>query len=302
MSDNQVPDTYLRKPEWLRTSIPHGDSYKKVKSVKEGNKLATVCEEANCPNMCECWQNKHATFMILGKKCSRSCLFCSVDNLNSKSNPDENEPEKIAFAVKELGLKYCVITSVTRDDIEDGGVCQFVQTIEQIKNVNEDVIIELLIPDFLGKKEILRKIADSGAQVIGHNIETSRKLHAKIRPQADYGRSLEVLKRLKDYSDSIVTKSSFMVGLGENDSDICEMFSDLKNSNVDIVYIGQYLKPSKDCINVERYVSLEKFDEYKLLGEKLGIAVVVSGPLVRSSYKAENSYKAFIQKKNSLGF
>ena len=281
-SDN--PDNKGRKPLWLRKKIPSGPDYINLKKIKEHYQLATVCEEARCPNVCECWKKKHATFMILGSRCTRTCLFCSVEK-KKPSPPDESEPLRIANAVKELGIRYTVITSVTRDDLEDGGAALFSRTVETIRELNPDVLIELLIPDFKANTESLQKVISSKPDILGHNIETSRRLHQICRRASNYDQSLQVLSLIKKLNPLQVTKSAFMVGLGETDEEIFEMLNDLKKHKVDQICIGQYLQPSKNSMPVARYLEEPDYQKYRKWAEDLGFSSVQAGPFVRSSYR-----------------
>jgi len=280
----------IKKPSWLKVKLPSGDRYKHVKLLKNSLNLVTVCEEARCPNLEECWNEKHATFMLLGKECTRNCNFCSVGFNKHPLFKDNDEASRISLAVKELGLKYCVLTSVTRDDLDDGGALVFAETVKQIREKNPQTLIELLVPDFKGNKLNIDIVLNSNPSVIGHNLETSRQLHKRVRPQADYNLSLEVLRYFKEKNPSMVTKSSFMVGLGETNKDVKEMLVDLKTALVDIVYIGQYLQPARNSLKVSRYVESKLFNEYSSLGESIGIKTVKAGSLVRSSYRALSSY------------
>jgi len=280
----------IKKPSWLKVKLPSGDRYKQVKHLKNSLNLVTVCEEARCPNLEECWNEKHATFMLLGKECTRNCNFCSVGFNKYPVFQGDDEARRISLAVSDLELKYCVLTSVTRDDLEDGGASVFAETIKQIRQKNPDTLIELLVPDFQGNKLSMDLVLNSRPSVIGHNLETSRQLHNRVRPHANYDMSLKVLRYFKDKDPLMVTKSSFMVGLGETDKDVKEMLVDLKKVSVDIVYIGQYLQPAKHSLKVSRYVEEKLFDEYREFGESLGIKTIKSGSLVRSSYMALQSY------------
>lgn len=273
------------KPDWLKIKIGNGDNFSKVRNILKEKRLHTICEEANCPNKAECFGNRTATFLILGDICTRNCGYCSVKTGKPKK-VDLDEPKRIAEAVKELKLRYVVITSVTRDDLEDGGASVFVDTIKQIKNCK----VEVLIPDFKGNINSIKKIINARPDVIGHNIEVTKNLFDKVRKQGDYSLSLELLKNIKKNSD-ITTKSGFMVGLGENYKEIIETIEDLRNAKVDILTIGQYLQPSKNNLKVEKYYSPAEFENLKKIAESIGFRNVIAGPLVRSSYHAKELFE-----------
>ncbi len=277
---------HLRKPEWLKVRIPSGYDFRAVSDLLKQYNLSTVCQEARCPNMHECWNNKSATIMILGKICTRACRFCSVETGNPGGKIDLQEPGHVAAAVKKLGLKYVVITSVDRDDLEDYGSGHYAATISAIRKENPETRVEALIPDFSGK-EYLRKVADAYPFVIGHNVETVERLTEYIRDRrCGYKKSLKVLRQVKELDRSIYTKSGFMLGLGEDKEEIIQTLKDLKVVGVDVVTIGQYLQPTRKHHFVQKYYTPEEFDEFRKLGEDIGIKHVLSGPLVRSSYHA----------------
>lgn len=277
---------YLKKPEWLKVRIPSGYDFRAVFDLLKQYNLSTVCEEARCPNMHECWNNKSATIMILGKICTRACRFCSVETGNPGGKIDLQEPGHVGAAIKKLGLKYVVITSVDRDDLEDYGSGHYAATISAIRKENPESRVEALIPDFSGK-EYLRKVADAYPFVIGHNVETVERLTEYIRDRrCGYKKSLKVLRQVKGLDRSIYTKSGFMLGLGEDKEEIIQTLKDLKVVGVDVVTIGQYLQPTRKHHFVQRYYTPEEFDEFRKLGEDIGIKHVLSGPLVRSSYHA----------------
>jgi lipoic acid synthetase len=284
------PQSLLRKPPWLKMKIPGGESYQKIHTLRKQHNLATVCEEARCPNLGECWSKKHATFMLFGKKCTRACRFCDVDS-GKPLPPDLDEPRKVAEATQALGVKYCVITSVNRDDLEDNGAFLFAETIRQLKLLNPGILVELLIPDLQGSEKDLQTILNANPDVLGHNLETSRRMHPSARPQSNYDTSLNVLRNAKKSAPHVLVKSAFMVGLGETDPEISEMLLDLKNHGVDIVHIGQYARPQSWNLPVLRYVSPEQFQEFEKQGNALGISAILAGPLVRSSYRAETTYR-----------
>jgi len=273
-----------RRPEWLKVKIPKGENYTFLKELVSRKKLNTVCEDARCPNMAECWQRKIATFMILGETCTRSCGFCSV-KLGKPDAIDYNEPQRVAESVRDLGLKHAVITSVNRDDQRLGGADIFAMTITKIKKLVPDCRVEVLIPDFRGVWEALDVVLDAKPDILNHNIETVKRLYHFVRPQADYERTLELINRSKE--KGFVTKSGFMVGIGETDEEIFKLMKDMRASGCDIVTIGQYLRPTKNHLPVQRFVHPDRFKEYKKFGLNLGFRHVESGPLVRSSYHAD---------------
>lgn len=274
-----------RKPRWLRVNMQDLQKEEAVKKILKNLSLNTVCQEANCPNRIECFSNKTATFMVLGTQCSRNCRFCNVTH-NALEPVDPEEPENVAKASLELGLKHVVVTSVTRDDLPDGGAAHFAKVINAIRAVNKKIAIEVLIPDFQGDLESLKKVTDSKPDIINHNIETIPRMYEKVRPQADYRQSLEVLGNVKNLEPSIFTKSGIMVGLGETPKEVHHVMEDLRRYQCDFLTVGQYLAPSKDHYPMEEYITPEVFKEYKKKAESLGFSFVASDPLVRSSYKA----------------
>ncbi|HEY3249832.1 MAG TPA: lipoyl synthase [Ignavibacteria bacterium] len=273
-----------RRPEWLKVKIPTGENYAYLKDLVRKKKLNTVCEDARCPNMAECWHRKTATFMILGEICTRSCGFCSV-KLGKPVAIDYDEPRRVAESVRDLGLKHAVITSVNRDDQKLGGADVFAMTITKIKELVPGCRVEVLIPDFRGVWEALDVVLEAKPDILNHNIETVKRLYHFVRPQADYNRTLELLKRAKE--KGFTSKSGLMVGLGENDDEVKDLLHDLKSVNCDIVTIGQYLRPTKNHLPVQRFVHPDVFGEYREYGMDLGFKHVESGPLVRSSYHAD---------------
>lgn len=281
-----------RLPSWFKQEIPDWEKVRGLKDLFRQSRLHTVCESAHCPNMGECWGRGTATFMILGDICTRACRFCAVP-AGKPSEVDSGEPRNVALAIQRMNLKYVVLTSVARDDLADEGAEQFAQTITEIRRLSPHVKIEILIPDFSGRRENLKIVTGAKPEVVSHNIETVFRLSKKVRPQADYQRSLGVLKMFKELDPVIFTKTSFMVGLGETRGEIEELMGDLIGTGCDILTIGQYLSPSpsKRHVPVEHFVSPEEFDSYKTLGLKLGFKYVLSGPLVRSSYIAEEGYE-----------
>ena len=275
-----------RKPEWLNIKLRGNREINNVNNLVKGLSLNTVCEEANCPNLMECFSKRTATFMILGSNCTRNCTFCNVTT-GKPEVVDLEEPLKVANAVKELGLKYVVITSVTRDDLPDGGAEHFAKVIESIKELNESIIVEVLIPDFKGDKTALSKVVESKPEVINHNVETIPKLYSSVRPMAIYERSLKLLENVKSMDKNILTKSGIMVGLGEKEEEVIDLFKDLRKVDCDILTIGQYLAPSKKHHPVVEYIHPDIFENYKNKALKMGFKFVASGPLVRSSYHAD---------------
>ena len=275
----------IPRPEWLKVRLPSGEGYTKTKNIVEKFELHTVCEDARCPNMAECWGSGTATFMILGDICTRSCGFCNVKT-GRPTELDRDEPRRVAKAIEAMGIDYAVITSVNRDELSDGGAGLFAETIDQIRSINPGCKIEVLIPDFKGDFESLMTVLKADPDVLNHNIETVPRLYKRVRPQADYQQSLELIQRAKEFGS--VTKSGMMVGLGENSGEVYEVLGDLKQSGCDIVTIGQYLQPSNKHLKVESYVDPLEFAEYKAFGRVMGFMAIESGPLVRSSYHAKD--------------
>jgi lipoic acid synthetase len=274
----------VRKPEWLKVRILSED-LNRMEAFLKNMALNTVCQSANCPNMGECFARRTATFMIMGNICTRNCRFCAVE----KGHPqplDEDEPRRVAEAAKRLGLKHVVVTSVTRDDLPDGGASHFAKTIYELKKLS-GVTIEVLVPDFMGNEEAIRTVVEAKPDVINHNVETVPRLYKRVRPKADYIRSLTLLKKVKELDPLILTKSGIMVGLGETEEEVIEVMKDLRDIDCDMMTIGQYLRPSHKHIEVAEYVTPEQFKRYEEIGYKLGFKHVASGPLVRSSYHAD---------------
>jgi len=280
----------LRKPPWLKKRIPPFQDLQKVKSILDETDLHTVCEEARCPNLGECFARGTSTFLILGKICTRDCGFCAVGH-GVPVQPDEAEPEKVAQAVKKMGLQYVVITSVTRDDLSDGGASLFANTIQTIRALDSKTKVEVLIPDFQGGLNSLKSVLKEGPDVLNHNIETVSRLYPEVRPQADYQRSLYLLKTSKESHPNVLTKSGFMLGLGENREEVLELLRDLRDAGCDLLTIGQYLQPRQDRLPVVRFVPPKEFEEYKTIGEEIGFKAVSSGPFVRSSFHAFEMFK-----------
>lgn len=274
-----------RLPPWLTVRLPKRRPIEDVQELLRERRLHTVCEEARCPNLWECWTKKSATFMIMGDTCTRSCRFCAVKT--GKGAPlDPDEPARVADAAQALGLRHVVVTSVNRDELENGGAEHFAATILALKERLPRSVIEVLTPDFLGKKEAIQIVVDAKPHVFNHNIETVPRLYRQVRPQARYARSLEMLRYIKEANPNIYTKSGLMVGLGENKDEVIELLRDLRAHSVDIVTIGQYLKPGKGYLDVAEYVHPDVFAEYKKIGEDIGFLFAASGPFVRSSYNA----------------
>lgn len=274
-----------KRPDWLRVKLPYGDEFKKVREIIDDHDLHTVCESAKCPNMGECWGAGTATFMILGDVCTRSCGFCAVKTGRPPEELDWEEPERVAEAVRLMGLNHAVVTSVNRDEREDGGAPIFAETILQIREQNQSCTVEVLIPDFRGNWDALQMVLDARPEILNHNVETVPRLYRRVRPQADYQRSLELLERSK--AQGLRTKSGIMVGLGERKEEVLQLMEDFAAIDLDVMTIGQYLQPTKMHLPVEEFVRPETFEWYKEQGEAMGIEHIESGPLVRSSYHAE---------------
>ncbi len=279
-----------RKPEWLKIKHHSSLQMEEVQAILKNLSLHTVCEEAACPNQLECFGRNTATFMILGRICTRNCTFCNVEK-GTITGIDENEPMRVAEAVETLRLKHVVITSVTRDDLSDGGAEHFVKTIREIKERTPKVIIEVLIPDLKGEKDALIKIIEAKPEIINHNIETVPRLYPGVRPMAVYERSLELIKRVKEFSDCIMTKSGIMVGLGEKENEVIDVLRELRQVNCDLLTIGQYLAPTKNHHPVVEYIHPDLFQKYKAIGMELGFKHIAAGPLVRSSYHADKAFE-----------
>jgi lipoyl synthase len=284
-----------RKPEWLKKKMPNKKSLDSMQQMVRHLKLHTVCEEANCPNLGECFENKTATFMILGETCTRGCRFCAVDK-GTALPPDPAEPEHLAEAVKELGLKHAVITSVTRDDLPDGGAAHFAASINAVRRLNPNTTIEVLIPDFQGNESALNTVLDAKPEILNHNIETVPSLYEKVRPGADFNRSIDLLMRVKKHHASILSKTGIMVGLGETQAEMTAVMTRLVGIRCDIVTIGQYLQPSAQHLPVAEFVTPEQFEAYRREGLALGIGFVESGPFIRSSYNAARALNAIRSK------
>ena len=280
-----------QKPAWLTVNSPKGQSYEGLKELFGKLSLHTVCEEAHCPNVPECWGGGTATLMLMGDVCSRACRFCMVTPGKPQGALDELEPDSVSFALSQMGLTYVVLTSVDRDDLPDGGAAHFARTIRLVKERNPGILVEVLIPDFQGEVCDLRRVVEAGPDVIAHNIETTLSLTPTVRdPRAHYWQSLSVLRNVKKLDRQVHTKSSIMVGLGESEEEVIQAMIHLRQADVDFLTVGQYLRPSARHLRVVEYVRPEKFQTYREIGEKLGFRYVASGPLVRSSYRAGEFY------------
>jgi len=278
------------KPEWLKVQLPNGKGYQEVKSNVRSNKLSTVCEESKCPNIGECWTAGTATIMLMGSVCTRACKFCSVDTGNPKGWLDPDEPDNSAESVRLMGLKYIVFTSVDRDDLDDGGAHHYAECVKAVRRENPQTNVEVLTPDFKGNLIALEEVLDSGIVVFAQNIETVKRLTHPVRdPRASYETTIKLLAHAKKYRPDILTKTSLMLGLGETDEEIKETMQDLKDIDLDIVTLGQYLRPTVNHLAIERYVKPSEFDEYRRWGLDMGFKEVVAGPFVRSSYRAERA-------------
>lgn len=275
------------KPEWLKVKAPAGENYNRIKSMLGDLNLATVCQEARCPNIGECWSGGTATFMLMGEVCTRGCRFCAVKTGNPKGKIDTEEPQKVGWAIAQMGLEYVVLTSVNRDDMEDQGAGHFAETIEVIRKNDPDLIVEVLTPDFKGREDLVQKIVTAKPHVFAHNVETVERLTPKVRdPRAKYNQSLSVLHMVKQMDPSIYTKTSIMLGLGETDEEVRTAMKDLRAVGCDVVTFGQYLQPSKRHLKVLEFISPEKFKQWEQEALSMGFMYCASGPLVRSSYKA----------------
>ena len=287
-----------KKPDWIRSKLSNSKEFFLTKTIVNKNNLVTVCQEANCPNMTECWSKKHATFMIMGDTCTRACAFCDVKT-GKPSKLDDFEPIKIAQAVKKLNLKHVVITSVDRDDLKDGGSNHFFEVINQIRKTNPNTTIEVLTPDFLRKGEAYKKVLEANPDVFNHNIETVPSLYLKVRPGSRYFSSLELLKNAKKINKKVFTKSGLMVGLGEKKDEILQVMDDLKAADVDFLTIGQYLQPSVKHFPLDRYYTPQEFVELETIAKSKGFLLVSSSPLTRSSYHADEDFAKLQQNRNN---
>lgn len=286
---NRPDNPIQRKPDWIRVKAPGGGEYKKTLDLVQTNKLHTVCEEAACPNLGECWSKKHATMMILGDTCTRACAFCNVKT-GKPAAPDLDEPRRVAQAVAKMGLNHVVITSVDRDDLEDGGANQFVETIKEIRKSSPTTTIEILTPDFLRKDGALEKVIDAGPDVFNHNLETVPRLYLSIRPGARYFASLRLLNRVKERNPKMFTKSGLMVGLGETKEEIMQVMDDMINAGIDFLTIGQYLQPTKKHAKIDRFWTPEEFRALETIAYSKGFLMVSATPLTRSSHHAGEDF------------
>jgi len=294
---NKPVNPIKKKPDWIRSKLVNSKEFFLTKTIVNNNNLVTVCQEANCPNITECWSKRHATFMIMGDTCTRACAFCDVKTGLPKKL-DELEPVKIAEAVKKLNLKHVVITSVDRDDLDDGGSEHFFEVITQTRKQNLNTTIEVLTPDFLRKGDAYKRVLDANPDVFNHNIETVPSLYLKVRPGSRYFSSLELLKNAKQVNKNVFTKSGIMVGLGESRDEILQVMDDLKAADVDFLTIGQYLQPSTKHFPLDRYYTPKEFDDLGTIAKAKGFLLVSSSPLTRSSYHADEDFAQL--KKNRL--
>lgn len=292
----------MRKPEWLKVRAPAGENYARIKDMLGELKLATVCQEARCPNMGECWSGGTATFMLMGEVCTRGCRFCNVKTGNAKLGlppVDPFEPEKVAYSISQMKLKYVVITSVDRDDMPDQGSDHFARTVKTVKKLDPDLIVEILTPDFRGDSQLIEHLAASYPDVFAHNIETVERLSPKVRdPRAKYRQSLDLLAQVKKFDSKIFTKSSIMLGLGEKDEEVIQSLKDLREVGCDVVTFGQYLQPTPKHLKVIEFITPEKFQRWQKTAEEMGFLYVASGPLVRSSYRAGEFFMEGMIKQN----
>ena len=288
-----------KKPTWIRSKLTNSKEFFLTKTIVNKNNLVTVCQEANCPNITECWSKRHATFMIMGDTCTRACAFCDVKT-GKPGKLDELEPIKISQAVKKLNLKHVVITSVDRDDLEDGGSNHFFEVINQTRKSNPNTTIEVLTPDFLRKGDAYKKVLEANPDVFNHNIETVPSLYLKVRPGSRYFASLELLKNAKKINKKVFTKSGIMVGLGENKDEILQVMDDLKAADVDFLTIGQYLQPSVKHFPLDRYYTPQEFNELGNIAKSKGFLLVSSSPLTRSSYHADEDFAKLQQNRINI--
>ena len=295
---NKPINPIKKKPEWIRSSLTNSKEFFLTKTIVNQNNLVTVCQEANCPNITECWSKRHATFMIMGDTCTRACAFCDVKT-GKPNRLDPLEPKKISLAVKKLNLRHVVITSVDRDDLQDGGSNHFFETITEIRKVNSNTTIEVLTPDFLRKGDAYKKVLYAKPDVFNHNIETVPSLYLKVRPGSRYFSSLELLKNAKIVNENIFTKSGIMVGMGEHKDEIIQVMDDLRSAKVDFLTIGQYLQPSVKHFPLNRYYDPSEFKELEIIAKAKGFLLVSSSPLTRSSYHADEDF-ALLKKNRKL--
>ena len=295
---NKEYNPIQRKPSWIKVKINDSTIYSETKKIIKEKGLVTVCEEANCPNISECWSKKHATFMILGDTCTRACAFCNVKT-GIPAEVDLSEPEKIANSVKELGLSHVVITSVDRDDLDDGGASHFANVVKAIKLTNPYTTVEILTPDFLRKKDSYKIVVNSNPDVFNHNLETVPSLYLKVRPGSRYFQSLNLLANVKLNNSKIFTKSGLMVGMGENKDELCQVMDDLRCADVDFLTIGQYLQPTPRHYPIKRFVTPEEFKVFEEIAYSKGFLMVSSSPLTRSSYHAGEDFAVLQSKRLS---
>lgn len=298
-SDSQGKTPQRTKPDWLKVRAPSGENYTRIKNMLGELKLATVCQEAKCPNMGECWGGGTATFMLMGEVCTRGCKFCHVKTGNPKGKLDPLEPEKVGFSIAQMGLEYVVITSVDRDDLPDQGAAHFARTIRTIKKLDSHVIVEILTPDFRGEMDLVAQLVEAKPDVFAHNVETVERLQKSVRdPRANYRQSLGVLEHVKQVDPTRYTKTSLMLGLGETDEEVIQTLKDLRAVDCDVVTFGQYLQPTPRHLKVIEYITPEKFKWWQETAEAMGFLYVASGPLVRSSYRAGEFFmKGMVEKK-----
>ncbi|PZP87102.1 MAG: lipoyl synthase [Azospirillum brasilense] len=291
-------DKKLPKPDWIRVRAPQSEGYKSTRDLMRANNLHTVCEEAACPNIGECWSQKHATMMILGDTCTRACAFCNIKT--GVPNPvNKDEPRDVAMAVQKLGLRHVVLTSVDRDDLEDGGANHFAQCIEYIRTTAPDTTIEILTPDFRRKDGNLEIVVKARPDVFNHNIETVPRLYQRIRPGARYFHSLNLLKKVKELNPAIFTKSGIMVGLGETKEEVLQVMDDFRSADIDFITIGQYLQPTPNHAPVDRYVTPDEFRYYERVAKTKGFLMVAASPLTRSSYHADADFAQMRDNRNA---
>ena len=291
MIQYQKSKMHVPKPRWLKRRLPTGPTYEKVAALLRKSRLHTVCQEAKCPNLWECFSRQTSTFLIMGPCCTRNCRFCAVAH-GPSGPPDPGEPARVAEAAESMQLTYVVITSVTRDDLPDGGASHFARTIKEIRKTIPDALVEVLIPDFQGNRDALQTVVEAHPDVLNHNLETVPRLYPSIRPEAVYRRSLELLKQAKEYDATIPTKSGLMLGLGEFPEEVDKTLLDLLDAGCGILTLGQYLQPTREHLQVERFIRPEEFDNWKETALKMGFFEVASGPFVRSSYHAKEIYQA----------
>ena len=293
---NNKETSQIKKPDWLRVRVSGSEKFLETKKILSDSKIVTVCEEANCPNISECWQKNHATFMIMGDTCTRACAFCNVKT-GIPDKLDVFEPYKISQAVKKMNLSHVVITSVDRDDLDDGGAEHIAKTINAIRKTSPETTVEILTPDFLKKENALGILLKDSPDVFNHNLETVPRLYLSIRPGARYFNSLRLLNEVKDKNPNIFTKSGLMLGLGEEKNEIMQVMDDLRAAKVDFLTLGQYLQPTKKHAPVIKYVTPDEFESYKIIAESKGFLMVSSSPLTRSSHHAEEDFKILKQKR-----